>query len=85
MKLIDHYATCPGWVTGGITDCTCYEIADWRIRKETDQSYPWRIWRRTGDFVYEPVMRCSTWHGAVELVNQFIWLRQNALHKESNV
>lgn len=85
MKTLLHYATCPAWDTGDTVSCTCFSAPPWRIRKEPAEAFPWRIWRRTADFNYEPLMRCSRFEGAVELVAQLIWLRNNALHRESNV
>lgn len=85
MNLTDHYASCPGWETGHLADCTCYEPPAWRIRKEPGGQFPWRIWRRTSDFTYAPLMCASTFDGAMELVSQFVWLRKNALNRETNV
>jgi hypothetical protein len=85
MKMVVHYATCPTWVSGQFVDCTCFLVAPWRIVKEPGEQYPWRIWRRTAGDSYEPFMRASTWHGAFQLVEQMIWLRNNALiRKETN-
>lgn len=81
MNYIVHYATCPCWETGDFDDCSCFLPAAWRIRKEPSEQFPWRIWRRTADWTYEPLMRCSSWRGAMELVGQFIWLRQHAVQR----
>lgn len=62
--------------------CTCLTVPAWRIRKEPDEPFPWRIWRRDGDLTYEPVMRAATFHAALALVQGFIWLRGNALTDE---
>lgn len=83
--MIIHYAGCAGWKSGDMDDCTCYEPRAWKVRKEPDEQFPWRIWRRTNDGPYEHLMRCSTWTGAMSLVNQFEWLRKNALTGESHV
>lgn len=74
-----HYATCPIWATGSWADCDCRGEPVWRIRKEPDEVFAWRIWRRDNDGRYEHLMRCSTWAGALALVEQFMWLRKNAL------
>lgn len=85
MNTLIHPATCPTWQTASLTDCTCYSTAIWRIRKETGEMFPWRIWRRTSDLTYEPLMRCSTFLGALELVQNLLWLRHNVLQRETNV
>jgi hypothetical protein len=82
---LTHYATCQVWESGNWADCTCYSAAPWKIRKEPQEQFPWRIWRRTSDESYEPLMRCSTFAGAVELIKGLVWLRENALHKDGNV
>jgi hypothetical protein len=81
---ITHYATCAGWQSGDMDDCDCFEPRAWRVRKEPCELFAWRIWRRTNDGNYEHVMRCSTFTGAMSLIEQFLWLRKNALKRESN-
>jgi hypothetical protein len=73
-----HYAACAGWSTGDLDDCNCYEPRAWRVRKEPAEQFPWRIWRRTNDGAYEHVMRCSTWAGAMSLIEGFTMLRREA-------
>jgi hypothetical protein len=82
---IIHYGSCAGWESGDMDDCDCFDPRPWRIRKEPEEQFPWRVWRRTDDWSYEPLMRCSSWHGAMELVHQFICLRERALLREPNV
>lgn len=84
MKAILHHGSCPTWATADWDTCNCYNSAAWRIRKEPGELFPWRIWRRTEDFTYEHLMRCSSWAGAMNLVEQFIWLRNNVMERESN-
>ena len=87
MNSILHYATCRSWESGLIESCSCFFLPAWKIRKEEGELFPWRIWRRVNgdDPSYQHVMRCSSWQGAVELVSQFIWLRNNAIQRESSV
>lgn len=80
-----HYATCQSWETGLLDTCTCRPLAAWRVRKEPAELFAWRIWRYTGDGTYEHVMRCSTFTGAINLIDQFIWLRKNTVNGESVV
>lgn len=80
-----HYATCPGWESGDMDDCSCFIPAVWRIRKEPGEQFPWRIWRRTADLEYAPLMRASSWNAAFQLVEEMIWLRHNAVRqRETN-
>lgn len=79
---VSHYATCGVWSTGDWKTCNCRGMAPWRIRKEPDEMFAWRIWRLAEDG-YEHLMRCSTFEGAVSLVAQFIWLQRNAIDRES--
>lgn len=79
MISFQHYATCLVWESGSWANCTCQDIKPWRIRKEPAELFAWRIWRLTDDGGYEHLMRCSTWAGAIALVDQFVWLRNNAL------
>lgn len=83
MTSIVHFATCRVWVVGQWSACDCLITPVWRIRKDSAGQFPWHILRRTGDVTYEHVMRCSSWEGAVELVLQFIWLRNNAVQRET--
>lgn len=83
MKFLLHPATCPVWVTARFTDCTCMSVPSWRIRKEPGESFPWRIWRRTDDLTYEPLVRAASWSAAVRLVQQMIWMREHAVRRES--
>lgn len=85
MNSLTHYATCAVWETGSWNNCTCYSLPVWRIRKEPSEQFPWRIWRRTTDMTFEPLMRASTFQGALALVKQLTWLRHHALTRESNV
>lgn len=78
MTTLSHYATCKAWSTGNGTNCDCRQ-APWRIRKEPEELFAWRIWRYTKDGVYEPLMRCSTWAGAMSLITEFIALRRQAM------
>ncbi len=85
MKLLDHYASCPGWESGVVADCTCYVLPAFRIRKEVTEQFPWRIWRRTADLTYTPLMSASTWDAAFELVQGFLWLRREGLNRGNHV
>lgn len=71
-----HYATCPTWETGSWADCDCKGQPPWKVRKEPAEVFPWRIWRYTSDGTYEHLMRCSTWAGAMSLIDQLMWLRR---------
>lgn len=82
---LSHFATCSVWSTGLPGSCDCSGMRPWRVRKDPGELFAWRIWRLTGDAVYEPMMGCSTWLGAMSLIEQLIWLRNNALQKETNV
>lgn len=84
MTTLHHYGTCQVWETGSWNNCTCHRVAPWRIRKEPEEQFPWRIWRRTSDMTYEPLMRCASWAGALALVHQFQWLRANATWRDTN-
>lgn len=88
MKL--HFATCASWITSRTADCTCIgaQQRPWRIRKTPHELFPWTVYRRTGSaavngIVYERLMSCSTYQGAVELVASMIWLSKNGLRSES--
>lgn len=85
MTALMHFATCPAWETADWQDCTCLHAAPWKVRKEPAEQFPWRIWRRTTDDSYEPLMRCSTFAGAINLIDGLVWLRHNALSRQSNV
>lgn len=57
----------------GDTACRCPR--PWRIKKSHyDPAYPWLVSRFTGDFRYEPVMRCSSYDSAARLVCALVWL-----------
>lgn len=84
MTSLTHYATCRCWATGNWNDCDCHTVPAWRIRKEDGELFPWRIWRRTEDDSFEHVMRCSSHAGAIKLVLSFIWLRENAIDRETH-
>lgn len=84
MNELSHYATCAVWTTGNPKNCNCADQPPWRIRKEPHELFAWRVWRYTDDGTYEHLMRCSTWAGAMSLVEQFVWLRKNALTGESH-
>jgi hypothetical protein len=75
---LTHYGTCAAWTTGSWADCDCKGQPPWRVRKEPEELFAWRIWRYTDDGVYEHVMRCSTWTGAMSLIDEFIGLRRQA-------
>ncbi len=85
MKQLHHYATCPGWESGTVVDCTCYLLPAFRIRKEPEEQFPWRIWRRTDDLNYIPLMSASSFTGAVGLVDALLWLRRNGLRRDNHV
>lgn len=74
-----HKGGCPVWATGGAGDCTCNPtpVPTWRIRPQDDAEFPWRVFRWTGDACYEPLLRCSTFDGAVALVESFKSLEKN--------
>jgi hypothetical protein len=84
LKTHLHYATCPTWASAVFTDCTCFVSPAWRIRKETGEQFPWRIWRRMPDSTYEPMIRASSWAAAVQLVAQLNWLRDHAVVRETH-
>lgn len=71
MNKIIHWPTCAAWVTNELADCNCQQASTWRIRKEPHEAFPWRIWRHTGDDVYEPLMSCSSFEKAHALVRAF--------------
>jgi hypothetical protein len=59
---------------------------EWRVRKEAEELFAWRIWHYSlSSLTYEHVMRCSTWDGAMALIDQFVWLRKNAMTGETHV
>ena len=74
MKSILHYGSCPTWETADFADCSCYSTV-WRIRKEPAELFPWRIWQRTTDLDYEPLMRCSSFENARQMVTALMILR----------
>lgn len=77
---------CQVWTTGEWDTCDCFLIWPvWRIRKEPNEQFPWRIWRWTNDGYYEPLMRCSSFEGARQLVLQMAWLRKAALRGDLRV
>lgn len=84
MNSLSHYATCNVWESGSWATCDCYMVPAWRIRKEPGEIHPWRIWRRTDDMNWEHLMRCSTYAGAVALVKEFIWLRNNIYGEQAD-
>ncbi len=84
MKQLDHYATCPGWMSGSVADCTCFGLPAWRIRKEPDQQFPWRIWRRTEDLTFEPLLSASSWQAAFSLVQGLMHLREQYVRKQDD-
>lgn len=79
MIALLHYASCPGWHTGDTADCTCGRPLPFLIRKDLDeeQPFPWRVWRWTRDFRYEPVMRCVSFEHARQLVAEMMSLCEN--------
>lgn len=81
-----HFATCPWWGSGDAAVCNCLPEINpaWRIRKDSDQQFPWRIYRRTGDRVYEPLMGCSSFDRALELVRSLHWLRRHGVRRPSD-
>lgn len=79
---LSHFATCQVWQTGNWRRCNCLDAKPWRIRKEQDELFAWRIWRLAGDG-YEHLMRCSTFEGAISLVDQFMWMREHALERQA--
>lgn len=83
MTSIVHFPTCQVWVVGRWSACDCNFVPAWRIRKLNTGPYPWQVLRLSSDDTYEHVMRCSSWEGAMELVQQFIWLRNNAVRRET--
>lgn len=85
MTSLSHYATCKVWSSGYWNSCDCRGLPLWRIRKESGELFPWRVWRYTDDDVYEPLMRCSTFDGARELVAQFEWLRRQTNERGADV
>lgn len=84
MNTLLHYATCPVWESGVTAHCDCFLVSAWRIRKEPGEQFPWRIWRRTNDNTWEPLMRASTYAAAVALVNSMMDLRINAVERDSH-
>lgn len=85
MSDLSHFATCKVWSSGNWRECDCAGMRPWRVRKQPEELFAWRIWRYTGDGVYEPMMGCSTWSGAMSLIQQLMWLRDQAVEKETNV
>lgn len=75
---LSHFATCLVWSTGNWANCNCKNQPPWKVRKEPDELFAWRIWRYTGDGTYEHLMRCSTFSGAISLINGFVELRKAA-------
>lgn len=78
--MILHLATCPAWASGDEYDCSCIEEPAWLIRKDSREVFAWQIYRRTPDS-YEPLMRCSTFEGARQLVVSLMWLSRNRLRR----
>lgn len=85
MNSLLHFATCSCWETGDTADCTCSPVPAWRIRYEAEEQFPWRIWRRTSDLSYEPLMRCSTFEAARQLVLELMRLRVKAVTRSADV
>lgn len=82
MNSTEHFGTCAAWVSGSELDCDCAVVAPWRIRKERAESFPWRIWRRTDDDDYIPLLRCATFPAAMAMVEQLQALRVHYLRKD---
>lgn len=78
-----HPANCPVWVTADARECTCAYVPAWRIRKEPGEEFPWRVWRRTDDMTYAPLLRASTWGRAVALIKAMNELQIVAAEQES--
>lgn len=73
-----HGGSCWVWATGVASDCNCQPTPVWRIRKEPQQQFPWRVFRLTGDATYEPLMRCSRFDQALALVRGLADLQKTA-------
>ena len=79
----EHFGTCAAWASGSEFDCDCVTgMAPWRIRKDHAKAFPWRIWRRTDDDDYIPLLRCSTFAAAMAMVTQLQALRVHYLRKD---
>lgn len=83
MNELSHYATCLVWETGNRQDCDCHDVPPWRVRKESAESFPWRVWRWTEDGAYEHFVRCSSFTGAIKFIRAFADL-QVTLEDESH-
>lgn len=72
------------WRTNLIGDCDCKPTPMWRILKDENQVYPWRVFRRTSDGGLEELMGCATRAAAAQLVESFDWMRRNGLRWRKN-
>lgn len=72
IKQLTPAAGC-GPLFHGQRGCRCPR--PWRIKKSHyDAAFPWLVSRFTGDFCYEPVMRCSSFDNAARLVQALVWI-----------
>lgn len=80
-----HFPTCQVWTTNEEAACNCRATtAEWVIRQDLRQQFPWRIFRCTGDGDELELMGCSTAGGAAALVESFEWLQRNGLRRRNN-
>jgi hypothetical protein len=87
LNLLIHPGTCRTWWSGDGADCNCcvFTHEPWSIRHDPAEQFPWRIWRLMNDDTYEPLMRCSTFAAATQLIEQLQQLRLAVLKRDSNV
>ena len=76
--MLAHLSTCGTWRS---QSCTCGMPKPWRVRKQIKEEYPWTVERLISNttgydihYSYEPLMRCSTFEAAIQLVDSMLWL-----------